>query len=206
MTIKFVTDPENPSNSYYLIEGKKFRIVDADFSYANLSGIRISGYETDRNRADYPTVVELTRINLQGADLSDAYLAACWLNHANLCETTLERASLHNIRFDDGTNSPANMSSVNFAQAKLIKVDFDYADLTDADFRSATIDTCSFNYTHLKNSNFSGAQIINCYVFNTFIGGAILPDGKRARSINDLKKYGCLEHNRKPFSYKDFGI
>lgn len=78
--------------------------------------------------------VNLSVINLNGADLRNAYLCDADLGWSNLSLVNLSGADLKgaNLKF-------ADCSGADFSNADLTDADFTNADLTDADFTGATL-------------------------------------------------------------------
>ena len=171
---------------YLLVNGHKF-FNGADFSKADLAGIRISGHDAPRG---YARVVNLRGINFQNANLSGASFENCILAAANLQGANLHWAELKNVSLDGAVFSYANLR-----ETKLTKVLFGTAHFVEVDLQRATLVNCDLYDTDLHDSNLQGLTFNNCYSNKPRLNGIILPDGKRVGRFykgNELARYGCI--------------
>jgi uncharacterized protein YjbI with pentapeptide repeats len=125
-----------------------------------------------------------TRLNLNGADLSNAYLYKANLKRANLVETNLKRANLIEAHLNDANLPLANLSGArleraNLSNTDLVRADFSKANLCNAKLVNAILVNAILNGTllesaSLNNADLSYADLSNANLSNANLSGTIL--------------------------------
>ncbi|MBD1905566.1 pentapeptide repeat-containing protein [Trichocoleus sp. FACHB-832] len=108
----------------------------------------------------------LPKINLSGADLSDAYLVSAKLHGFNLSHAFLFNAKLLN----------ADLSNANLSNANLSKADLSKANVSNAGLRKADLSNAYFTDANLRNTNLGGAYLSDAELLNTNLSNANLSD------------------------------
>jgi hypothetical protein len=145
-----ISKPCNGANE----DDKEFLKVRADIQAAlTVIGRRESA--NDKN----------TRLNLNGADLSNAYLYKADLKRANLVETNLKRANLIEADLNEANLPLANLSEASLERANLSNTDLCLTDLSKANLSHANLSNTSLSTADLSGviltgiRNFSPEQI-----------------------------------------------
>ena len=177
-------------------------LSDADLSNANLTYVKFNDTIIDfhtkiddkwrivwqiinqqANRRDFRNA-DFSRANLNDADLADAELSKANFRCAELC----------NVNFSNANLSGADLSSVNFYQPnlesvdnfkvweivnqKVLRRDFDSANLTKANLSGAIFSYAHLNYVKLKEAKLNNADFSNSDLSNANLRGADLSDTK----------------------------
>ncbi len=110
----------------------------------------------------------------------------------------LANAILKGIYGDQGDLSHANLRNVNFANARLNYVQFDYSNLQQANFNAATLNISTFTMSECRAASFIRAQISNSgFKFTNCIRADF------SSLFDRVYFYGTtMQHTR--FSYQDF--
>jgi uncharacterized protein YjbI with pentapeptide repeats len=129
------------------------------------------------------------KLNLNGADLSNAYLYKADLTCANLVKTHLKhaylsKADLNNAQLllaqlDWASLEKANLSNADLASAKLSHANLCDANLCGAKLRNAILngtllESAKLNYADLSYANLSDASLNNADLSNANLSGTIL--------------------------------
>jgi hypothetical protein len=102
-----------------------------------------------RNLLDGLPVINLSNTNLNGANLSGAYLSKTNLNNANLIGADLIRTNL----------SKANLSKANLSEANLIEADLSGANLSGAKLIGADLSGANLSGTKFVETDLNSAMI-----------------------------------------------
>lgn len=175
---------EHPQEFLNLIDA---RLIEADFSSANLEGAdfsrailaRANFYRARLSVAKICRAI-LCDANLTGADLyksdfSEADLSRAVLSGANLSRANLSAANLSDAILYDTNLSGAKLSGANLSRATLSRVNLSGASISDADFKNAkllsiTIGSCNLaqatgleTVEHLAPSSIGVDTLIESY-------------------------------------------
>lgn len=107
-------------------------------------------------------IVDLSRCDLRGVDLTGAYLARAslqgsWLGRAVLAGINLDGADLSLASFD---TADLRFASLQMRDPALLRATrFDHADLSDADLRGSTLLNTSFKKAKLHRTRFESAEL-----------------------------------------------
>ena len=192
----------NPRHIAWLKEGmnswnarRQRQRFDPDLSSEDISRV-LGGHEREDIRE---ISVDLSNINLSGADLSnstlrDTNLTSAKFFMANLHNANLMGSDLTGAQFIGGTSRGAR-----FTWAKLLRTLFCKHDLTAAQFNGAEMqDTrfiqCTLHMAHLYNETLAGADFILSRPWTALLfwssananGGSQAFDNQTIGSINDL--------------------
>ena len=96
---------------------------------------------------------QLSKFNLQKANLKEAKLQSSNLNNAVLTDAKLRKAKLQETNLQRANFENADLREVNFFEANLQAANLQNADLRGAQFS----DDVLFNQTNLKGTNLTGA-------------------------------------------------
>ncbi|CDN13116.1 Serine/threonine kinase [Richelia intracellularis] len=117
----------------------------------------------------------LSRLNLQGFDLSESNFYAAKLDRVNL-----HKANLHNSDF-----GRANLNGANLKDANLSKAYLNSSDLEGADLRGANLSSAYLNNANLRGANLCGANLCRATISDEQLALAktnwmtIRPNGRR---------------------------
>ena len=114
-----------------------------------------------RDTQRYWRPINLSRLNLVGADIADADLAGASLTGADLTNAILAGAKLTRAIFTDAILMDADLRSVDLVGADLTRANYTNAILYDAD---------------LTGANLAGANLTNANLTGTKLAGAALPN------------------------------
>ena len=151
-------------------------LTEADFSYADLSGVDFSDSKLKR--------VDLIEANLKGANLSGTKLLKARLNRVNLENANMSRADL----------SGANLSEANLKYAKMNEVCLDEAFLV-----SANLENTEFRDVYLIRTNLSGAKLTGA----DMNGAKFIKSNLIGAKLNHVKMSNANLDNTK-LMYADF--
>jgi len=113
---------------------------NSDLSYANLSNVK---WGADmKNQSMGLMRASLKKVNLTGADISNADLGRAMLKHANLTGANLQNTALFS----------ASLEGADFTNADLRNADFTHAKVTDANFTNAKLEGAIFKKIKGKDS------------------------------------------------------
>lgn len=112
--------------------------------------------------ADF-TLTDLSRTNLDGANLEEAVMARAWLTGASAEKTNFNRVEGYRTGFDrvnaaGATFAAAELQRASFKDAVLTNAVFDKAELGRADFSGAELTGARFRYTNLSRADLSKAK------------------------------------------------
>lgn len=156
----------------------KYGLLKGEYlSVANLQGAQLTEVnleQTDLTEAQLQNS-RLMHANLRYADLHDAKLSGAYLISANMENATLSYADLSdailwNANLNSATLQSAELTTADLANANLIGADLSFANLHQAKFR---------------NANLTGA---------TFSTDTIMPDGQNWYEGMDLERYTNPDH------------
>ena len=133
------------ANLHFLMETTKLK---------SLSGIDLS--EIDLRGAN------LKSTNLSGSNLFSANLSGADLSNANLSGTNLIKANLSNANLERTNLFGANLIKANLSHTNLERANLSGANLSDANLANANLEN-----TDLSNANLSGANLSKTNLFNT---------------------------------------
>jgi uncharacterized protein YjbI with pentapeptide repeats len=107
--------------------------------------------------------VDLSRIDLKGANLSSADLSDCVLRNANLSSAVLFGARLDRSDVAGADLTNARLDAASLRKARLLNVrasgaSFRFCDLAGADLRNANFQGASLSPVHLAEADLTGAQ------------------------------------------------
>ena len=128
--------------------------------------------------------VNMTGINLRGANLSQTDLCECIIDHANLEGINFEGARLEEVRFEG-----SNLGGANFNRANLFRAAIYSSVLDDATFQCANLTFTSFANSSVKRGNFKDIIIIKggeLYTDITNFQGATI-DAEVLRGYNSVR-------------------
>ena len=133
------------ANLHFLMETTKLK---------SLSGIDLS--EIDLRGAN------LKSTNLSGSNLFSANLSGADLSNTNLSGTNLIKANLSNANLERTNLFGANLIKANLSHTNLERANLSGANLSDANLANANLEN-----TDLSNANLSGANLSKTNLFNT---------------------------------------
>jgi len=102
----------------------------------------------------------LSRANLDGANLSRANLDGANLDGANLSRANLDGANLDGANLSRANLSRANLSRANLDGANLSRANLDGANLDGANLSRANLDGANLSRANLSGANLDGAKLI----------------------------------------------
>jgi uncharacterized protein YjbI with pentapeptide repeats len=173
-TAHFQVDGVSPHNN--TLEERRQEFLDAlslgkpvrgqDWSCINLSGLQLDG--VDLSDA-YLEQVDLSGASLQNTNLSGAIMARAKLNSADFCGSNLENANLGAVsargtNFADSDLSSATLSKGNFTNAIFTNAQLNAVEVLEividkANFSGAEMDGFQFIEIEMQGVNFSSAQL-----------------------------------------------
>jgi uncharacterized protein YjbI with pentapeptide repeats len=165
------------------LNGAGLRHVDlsgADLSRAFL-GVYPWGWENEGD--EDPLILaesDLRHAILNGANLSEAYLANTDLNYAKLRGANLSKAYL-----SDAYLNGADLTNANLSHADLFNAELRYADLTEANLTKADPQSADFSYANLTKADLSNTWFdgnTNVHFVNygkPDLKGTTMPDGSK---------------------------
>jgi uncharacterized protein YjbI with pentapeptide repeats len=119
----------------------------------------------------------LSRTDLNRADLGEANLIAVDLSGASLIEANLSSANLFKANLCGAVLSKSNLSGANLVATILSRVDLSGADLTDADLGSTNLTEANLSGAILIRGHLSGANL-----FKANLSGAVLTKAELIRA------------------------
>ncbi len=134
--------------------------------------------------------LDLSGIQLQGANLTEAILKKVDFRNASLRHTNLTRAMLTECRFNN-----SQCQGANFKTAKLSGASFTSAQLDGASFTSAQLDGANFTSAQLDGASFTSAQLDGADFFNAQLHNANFKDAKLNYSIFFNAVLDCTAFN-----------
>ncbi|MFN8472774.1 MAG: pentapeptide repeat-containing protein [Anaerolineae bacterium] len=152
---------------------KQSGLIDKEQPIVSLGGANLSRAEL--NKADL-SAADLSGTNLSRANLIKANLGRADVNHANLTRGNLIEANF----------SEASLIRADFSRANLIRADFSRSDLRQADFSKSNLIGANLTEANLTAADFSRANLIGARVSQEQLAaarslkGATLPDGMKA--------------------------
>ena len=114
--------------------------------------------------------VDLSNVELQGANLTGDDLTSTNLQGANLTGATLNNVSLQGANLQSATLTNANLQGADLTDANLApqpgpkNVPYVVTDLQGADLTNATLSSANLEYANLSSSNASGATLFRTNV------------------------------------------
>ena len=169
---------------------------NADFSYANLSGVNLAELDLTSVNFSYANLTNaylfgtkfplanLSFANLDGANLTYANLTYASLPNANLTGANLTYATLFYNNLVGANFSKANLTGANLNLATLTGANLANADLTGVDLSNATLTGANLNLATLTGANLfcatftnailTGANLTNAYLYNADLTGVDL--------------------------------
>ena len=150
------------------------------------------------------------KMDLRGADFSDATLSGAVFNECDLSDATFAEAQLYTARFDNCTAAGANFRECDMRKTRWFKTDslkalFEQANAEDAMFRECKMDYVYFRRANLvdagmkdcvlKNANFGWARLENCDFERSNLAGAIFNE-------SDMRKAGFSACNLKGIKHE----
>jgi uncharacterized protein YjbI with pentapeptide repeats len=122
---------------------------------------------------------DLQGVDLQGADLIGANLRTASLNWANLSGTYLREAGLRGADLREAVLPgadlfKADLRGANLHEANLIEADLSRANLTEAKLCRADLSSANLVGADLRGANFSGANLSGANLQTANLGGADL--------------------------------
>ncbi|MBE9226678.1 pentapeptide repeat-containing protein [Phormidium sp. LEGE 05292] len=151
----------------------------------NEDGVSLRGLDTPGAEL---VDINLPKANLSSADLSatdltNANLSYANLDNANLNQSKLSGANLSHANFGFAKLNQANLSSANFSNANLICADLTQANLSGANLKNASLSGANLEGAYLTGANLKGAKVSDLELSVAFLESAIMPDGKKYKSI-----------------------
>ena len=149
-------------------------IIPMDLSNINLSGANLWYANLSGANLWY---ANLSGANLSGADLSGANLLVANLSGANLSDTDLSGANLSGASLSDANLSGANLLGANLSDANLSDANLSGADLSGANLLDAK----------LRYANLSGADLGHADLGHADLERADLPEVKGLDTVKNLE-------------------
>jgi uncharacterized protein YjbI with pentapeptide repeats len=115
----------------------------------------------------------LSELNLRGVNLTGADLRGADLQGTNLSDAILRGAILRKANLDPATLSGAEMDNADLKSADLSGATMNYANLYDAELPLAIMSHTKLGYASLKEANLSGADLRGADLHNADLKGAI---------------------------------
>jgi Pentapeptide repeats (8 copies) len=137
--------------------GKKIRYKMPDDVKDALSAIKNRNTEYDyrlREPTEKRRILDLSKINLFGADLEDAQLPEVNLRYSDVTDTVLKRANLKKAFLER-----INLKGSGLENADLSGANLEKADLSGTTFDDATLDGANLRGAILTDSNITDEQI-----------------------------------------------
>lgn len=155
----------------------KVRAIDADFSYANLSGTNFEQSRITRSNFESANMQSagMHGANLESSDFLNAVLAGSCGYRTNFSYALLQRTKINNASFVEGKFDHADLSWANLKNSDFTRASFRYADFT----------AVRMEKTYLHGADFTGAT--------HFVGGECVPVTREW-----LRKRGGLWINSQP--------
>ena len=125
----------------------------------------------------------MNKLNLSGADLSNADLIGTNLENTDLRGANLENVDLRNADLRGARLENANLANANLAGAILENVDLKEANLTGTNLQSARLSNANLRNTQLQNTNLITARLGNVNLRNAHLENANLT-GARLENAN----------------------
>ena len=125
------------------------------------TGLRTGKIEINGVIATINPGVDLSEINLEGADLQGANLERATLIFTNFKGANLKGANL--------TYSRSNLA--NFSNANLSESNLSWSILQGSDFSSANLYKANLSSTNMGNANFKDSNLENAYLHGVYIHG-----------------------------------
>ncbi|MGB3203842.1 MAG: pentapeptide repeat-containing protein [Crinalium sp.] len=139
---------------------------------------------------------ELVAINLPSANLSETKLSETDLTNANLSHANLNNANLSLAKLSGGNLSHANLSfaclsqvnlsSANLSNANLICADLSNANMSGVNLRNASLSGANLKGAYLSGANLKGAKVSISDLSGALLEGAVMPDGSKYKSPEDV--------------------
>lgn len=148
-----------------VLEGATFTdctMVRANFSKANLRGVKMSG--GDAERADF------AEADLQGMTINSVRLVRANFASANLMATEIHRSHLSEAIFDKAKLRGITAKDCNINTVKGLAC----ADLRDSQLQNSTLNDTNLNGTNFSNANLDRANLSNCNMIATNLSQASL--------------------------------
>ena len=125
----------------------------------------------------------MNKLNLSGADLSNADLVGTNLENTDLRGADLENVDLRNADLRGAKLENANLTNANMAGAILENVDLKEANLTNTNLEGARLSNSTLRNTQLQNANLMKARLGNVNLRNANLENANLT-GARLENAN----------------------
>ncbi|WP_299195139.1 pentapeptide repeat-containing protein [uncultured Litoreibacter sp.] len=147
--------PERGQLLETLVENQVW-VVGGDYSFAQLDGTDLSGA--------YISGVDLSRASMNGTELSAALLVSLDMRGASLRSASLDSSYIFdtfmmNVDLTDARLSGAELAEVALNDAKLNSTGFGYASIRESDLQNTTINQANFTGAQLDVVDFTGATI-----------------------------------------------
>ncbi|NQE32933.1 globin domain-containing protein [Microcoleus asticus] len=130
----------------------------------------------------------LSAVNLSNTDLSNANLSHANLDNANLSQAKLAGANLSHAKLGFARLSQVNLSNANLSDANLICADLSNANMSGVNLKNASLSGANLNSAYLSGANLKGAKVSISDLSGALLEGAIMPDGSKYKSREDLVK------------------
>ncbi|MDJ0579317.1 pentapeptide repeat-containing protein [Crocosphaera sp.] len=198
--IKDEIDADIIKETKELVMSLKDKLNNLDLSEINLEGADL--YRANLKETDLVGAnlqrAKLQRANLSGANLNFSYLSGAKLSTANLSETSLSGVDLSGQYLIETDLSGAKLEGVDLIKAKLIKAKLKGADLRLTDLSGANLSGANLSGANLSGANLSGANLSGANLSGANLSGANLFK-INISNINELK----LAENWEKASYTE---
>lgn len=127
--------------------------------------------------------VNLTGANLGNIDLSNANLTGANLSWASLSQAKFVGANLHQADLHSAILNQTDFTGANLSRAKLNKVDLRLAIIQDADLNWADLSNADLSSANLQNAQMARINLKQAKLNNTQLNGAQLMEANLERAM-----------------------